>query len=268
MQRRTTIRAAYAHELARAAYRFRDHEGMSREHVLDWLARFDDADLELAVRVLQETRYYSGPDIRRMAENLVTLIRRHLRGTNPHKIFYVPVGDASRGAAVLARALTQVPGVRRERVKLMVELENVPPADIGAIVFVDDFSGTGQTLTDWWNNVEMLVRPKGAPVIVGLLVLNRPARERIEKFASALLRVEELGRERNVLAPECLSFQDPEKQTLVDYCRRTGCNPEYERGRGACGLLIAFRHLCPNNSLPILWHESKHWTALFKRRAI
>jgi hypothetical protein len=268
MGRRARIRRAHAASIDRAAHRFRDHEGVSPAHVLDWLSRFDDADIDLAIKVIEGIKYYSAPDIRRMVGILVSQIHRHLRKTRRNRIYYVPVGHQGGGASIIARALIQAPGVTREQVKHMLEVERMPKADIGAIVFVDDFSGSGDTLTDWWTNVEMMIRPRGVPIIVGLLVLNYMARPKIEKFASSLLPVEELQEESNVLSAQSAYFQQPEKDTILEYCRETGCGPEFERGYAACGLLVAFRHLCPNNSLPILWYNSKHWGRLFNRRAI
>jgi hypothetical protein len=268
MLRRTKIRHAHAASIDRAAQRFRDHEGISPALVLDWLTRFDDADIDLAIKVIDGIKYYSASDIRRMVGTLVTQIRRHLRKTRPDRIYYVPVGHQGGGASIIARALIQSPGVAREQVKHMLEIERMPKTDIGAIVFVDDFSGSGDTLTDWWTNVEMMIRPIGVPIIVGLLVLNHLARPKIEKFASSLLPVEELQEESNVLSAQCVDFQQPEKDTILEYCRETGCGPIFERGYAACGLLVAFRHLCPNNSLPILWYDSKSWGRLFNRRAI
>ncbi len=72
----------------------------------------------------------------------------------------------------------------------------------------------------------------------------------------------------NVISAMSAVFNEAEKEALLAYCRRTNASPEYLRGYGACGLLVAFKHGCPNNSLPILWHNSKVWHALFRRSAI
>ena len=43
---------------------------------------------------------------------------------------------------------------------------------------------------------------------------------------------------------------------------------DFERGFGNCGLLLAFKHGCPNNSLPVLWYSRNNWRPFFNRRAI
>ena len=63
-------------------------------------------------------------------------------------------------------------------------------------------------------------------------------------------------------------FSSKEKTALKAYCRRTACAPEYIFGKGECGLLLSFAYGCPNNSLPILWHQSGKWKRLFKRHGL
>ena len=152
---------------------------------------------------------------------------------------------------------------------LMTDLEKLSPDEVAVIVFVDDFSGTGDQLVVWWETVEQLVLPKKADVVVALLVMNGRARERIEQFAKLVISIDELGEEANVLSDENKQFDSKEKDSLLRYCEKTGCDPSYLKGRGECGLLLAFRHGCPNNSLPLLWHEKANkWQALFQRHAI
>jgi len=149
----------------------------------------------------------------------------------------------------------------------MLDLSRLNPGGARAVVFIDDFSGTGLTLEKWWENVEPLIQPIGAAVFVGLLVLNEQARTRIEQFAG-VLAVDGLDTSSNVLADDNHEFSHRQKTRLLEHCRRTQCGREYERGFGGCGLLLAFKHGCPNNSLPVLWHSAGKWRPLFNRRAI
>jgi hypothetical protein len=264
----TKIRQKYRNQIHKAALRFKDHEDMSAAHISRWLSRFADEDLELGAKVLERIQYYSGRDIREMVNSLVRMVHQSLHNLPRNKIYFVPVGRVGGGSTVLVRALADNPRISRSRIKHMVELEDIPPSDIDAIVFVDDFSGTGKTLVDWWETVEMMVLPKAATVVVGLLVMNHKARPKIENFAGVLVPVNELGEEYDVLSPYSNFFQQAEKDSLAAYCVKTGCSDQYLRGFGDCGLLVAFKHLCPNNSLPILWHESGGWNYLFRRRGI
>jgi hypothetical protein len=241
---------------------------MSRSKVLQWIEQFDDADLECGVKVLANIKYYSAPQIRQMLRTLVRLAYQRLGGIPRNRIYFVPVGRAGGGANIVARALEDVPGVSRNQIKHMLELDKLQPDDVGGIVFLDDFSGTGNTLVTWWETVEMMIRPKNARFVVAVLVLNHSALDKIQKFTEHLVGADHLTENDNSLSTLSAMFTDPEKETLLAYCGKTKSSPEYLRGFGDCGLLVAFRHGCPNDSLPILWHRSGAWLSLFRRRAM
>jgi hypothetical protein len=202
-----------------------------------------------------------------MTRQLVRIVRDEFRGIDARRIVFIPVGKPGSSANVIARALGQLRDGPRINPVTMADLERLDPGRVSAIVFIDDFSGTGQQLSEWWANVEPLVRPKTARVVVGLLVLNGVARSRLEQFARTLC-VDELDATANVLGAACADFEAEEKDVLIQYCLKTGSSADYVHGRGACGLLLSFKHGCPNNSLPILWWEGKPWRPLFKRHAI
>jgi hypothetical protein len=266
MSRTTRIQSDHQTSLQQAAERFGDHENMSEGRVLRWLTQFADTDLNLAIRVIERIRYYNATNIRSMTRRLFEIARDELKRNGHKRVAFVAVGDPGSGSGIVARVLRDI--LRGGPFKLisMVDLGRYRPKELDAIVFIDDFSGTGSTLEKWWANVEALVRPTDAAVFVGLLVLNQPARAKIESFAE-VLAVEELIN-RNVLADGNDDFSAPQKAALRSYCMKTGADSDYVSGFGNCGLLLAFRHGCPNNSLPVLWHEGKSWKPLFNRRAI
>jgi len=178
------------------------------------------------------------------------------------------VGLPFEGSSIIARALRDE--IRNERrIKQMSDLEKLEPGTFDALVFIEDFSGTGNTLKSWWNNVETIVRPRNVPFAIALLVLNNRARKIVEQFAD-LICVDELDESCNVVSPQSGSFTAPEKQKIIHYCRLTGCADKYLLGYDGCGLLVAFKHGCPNDSLPILWHTCEHapWEGLFKRSGL
>ncbi|HKH49151.1 MAG TPA: hypothetical protein VKM72_31170 [Thermoanaerobaculia bacterium] len=266
----TTIQATYRKEIDRAVESWSDHEGMSAAQVVGWLEQFEDSRIPLALSVIKKVKYLNAANIRGMAKQLIDIIRVELEDRGFNAIGFVPVGDAGSGSGTVARAIKDILRGRKYancRLLSMLEVARLQ-GDCDALVFVDDFSGTGFTLEKWWENVEPTVRPANAEIFVGLLVLNESARGRIEGFAEAVLAVEELDESHNLFAGANKDFTEADKEHLLAQCQRTGCGVRYERGFGGCGLLLAFKHGCPNNSLPILWYESETWRALFKRRAI
>lgn len=267
MNRTTRIGTEYDSDISRAVQRFADHEDMSEIRVLKWLEQFSDQDLPLAARVMASVKYHNRLSIRSMTKDLFQITTEELDDRELRTAAFVPVGTSGAGSSYVARVLREQVRGTRHRVIDMLQVSRLQPSTVSAIVFVDDFSGTGQTLRTWWDNIEPLVRPTGAVVFVGLLLLNEPARQHIEKFAD-VLAVETLDASNNVFGTENVMFSPSDKEALLEYCRRTGCSSEYERGRGQCGLLLAFKYSCPNNSIPVLWYSDRGWKPLFNRRAI
>lgn len=266
MPRLEQIEATYRAALKEAASRFGDHEGMSPGRVLTWLQQFDDADLDLGCKVLKRIRYFTGTNIRTMTRQLAEMVYEDYPETPRNRIAFVPVGDPGSGSGTLARIIRN--SHIGSPILSMADLPRKEPEDCEVVVFLDDFSGTGETLVEWWENVESIIRPLRAAVVVGLLVLTERARSGVEDFADTILAAEEIGDEANVFHKDSKEFTQPERDKLDNYCRQTGCRRLFLRGFHDSGLLIAFKHSCPNNSLPILWHDAKDWSSLFLRRPI
>jgi hypothetical protein len=267
MQRKTLIHAEYSDEVEEAIERFGDHEAMSQARLLRWLDQFSDEAMPLAIEVVKAVRYYGTANIRAMTKQLFQMITAEFASKGLTSAVFVAVGGSGSGSATVIRVLRELVRGTPHKVVTMLDVAQIQPGSLDAIAFIDDFSGTGNTLVSWWETVEPTVRPSNAAIFVGLLILNESARPRIEEFAD-VLSVTELDENANVFAAGSTLFSEEQRLQLIDYCRRTQCGTEYERGYGSCGLLIAFKHGCPNNSLPILWCDNDKWRSLFNRRGI
>jgi len=260
------IQTIYFRQISRAAQDFGDHEGVGTPRITRWILQFEDSDTPLAVKILGEITYYSSENIRSMVSQLVRLTYGRFHPISRNRILFIPIGRPYEGSSVVARVLRDE--IRNERqIKHMSDLERLRPGTFDALVFLDDFSGTGSTLRTWWDMVEPIVLPRRVPFAIALLVLNCRARQVVEEFAN-ILCVTELDETYNVVSARSGRFTAAEKEKIIHYCRMTGCSDEYQLGFGDCGLLVAFKHLCPNNSLPILWHTCERWEGLFKRSGL
>jgi len=267
MDKPAQIGAEYSEEIRAAAERFGDHEGMSPARVLKWMLQFSEEDLPLAEKLLQQLRYFNANNLRALTRQMVEMIMNEVDGATPGGTVFVPLSrEPGGGAEIVARVLRSLRNPVRPRIMTMVDLGE-PPSNVDTLVFVDDFSGTGDTLTEWWETIEALVRPLAARAVFAALIMTSGAAERVSEFAVAA-SVLELGPDSNVLGDDNAVFDGSEKERIFAYCRDTGCDAALLRGYGECGLLLAFTHGCPNNSLPILWYGDKGWDTLFLRRAI
>jgi hypothetical protein len=250
-----------------AANRFRDHEGININKVRRWAQQFGD-DLNLLENILKNINYYSSIRIREAVEELINLSCKYLK-SNISELLFVPIGSPHEGSGIIARAVRGINGVRPRNFKYMSDLAKPAGTSVfKGMILIDDFSGTGERFLEWWRMVEGLILPWELPLVIGLLVLNCKAKDILQTLPAELICVEHLDFENNVFLDNCEIFTQEEKNLVERYCRQTRCPSRYIRGRNDCGLLLAFRHGCPNNSLPILWYEKKKWINLFKRRGI
>lgn len=268
--RLTVLSAKYSTEIIAASERFGDHEGVNQGRILKWISQFTNRDLPLAITVLEKINYYDAAAIRAKTKQLVKMAIAEFKDIPLNKLFFVPVeaNGPGGGAGQIARVLKSIQEVRPSQVKTMLDFAtmNTPSK---AVVFFDDFSGTGKSLAEWWPVVEPIVRPKDVAVAFGLITITTKARSRLQELVAQILAVDDLTEQHNVLSEANTDFATAQKKRLLDYCRKTRCHQDFRMGFNDSGLLLAFKHGCPNNSLPILWWQNgNHWTPLFQRRSL
>jgi hypothetical protein len=267
LSRTDRIYANYPRQVDKAAANFGDHEEMSKGKVLGWIANFSDRDIPIALKVLESIRYYPTSKIRSMVREIVQSVKQDFSTIPWNKIFFIAIGGPWSGSMTIARVLRDTGMIYESNIKHMTELEELPASEVGALVFFDDFCGTGDTLLDWWDVNEPIILPKNAPFALALLVLNGRARRILESFIR-IVHIDELDESENVLSSSSSKFTRREKNIISRYCRKTRCETDFVNGYKGCALLLAFKHGCPDNSLPILWKESNDWISLFKRRTL
>lgn len=260
----------YESEIKKAASNFRDHEGMSEDLITHWVSQFPNKNKPTAVKVLSNIIYFSAEEMRSMTNMLVGNILSLHKKVKPENIYFFPIGGVGSSAQLIARLIKDNNRINASNVLTLLDIEKIPADKIEVAVLFDDFSGTGNSIQEWWNTVEQLVLPKAKNITFGLLVLNHIALSQIKKISNdVVVKYSRLLKPKmNIFSHSCKSFTNAEKHIISDACKKTGCGPDYAFGYGKCGLLLAFKHCCPNNSLSILWCSSGRWRGIFKRKTI
>ncbi|MHC4402187.1 MAG: phosphoribosyltransferase-like protein [Planctomycetota bacterium] len=265
---RQSLEVRYHDDIEFAVSEYGDHSGVTRARVVRWMRQVASRRQPLAARVLRSLRYYADNNLRSMARQLAEAVYSEYSEIQKNRIFFVPIGRRGSGADQVARYLRTLRLVANTRIVELIDLHRKPAEEIDVVVAFDDFSGTGQTIREWWDMNATLILPKQADLVLGVLVLNHLARPPLEEISEQIMAIDELSEKYNVFDDDCERFTKNEKRSLLTLCRATGCSDAYLKGRGECGLLVVFKHGCPNNSLPILWHHREGaWEALFQRRA-
>ena len=249
--------------------KYADHPNINRNNVINWIRQFPSKTRRICPKIVDFLSYYSSSCLNAMTNELIRIIQHNYSNYRLNEIGFVPIGGAGSGAQLIARRIKSIRGIPKNNIVNLFELTQTDIKNrLKAIVFIDDFSGTGNTIKDWLLTIEPIILPLGLEMSFGILVLNYVADEELSKINKNIHFIEYLNKNRNIFYNECNSFSSNEKAAILTACKITCCTDTYLKGYGECGLLVSFQHGCPNNSLPILWYSSKKWINLFNRREV
>jgi len=205
--------------IQRAVEDLADHQGIRRSKIIRWMSQFPPKSGKLSAKILKTIKYYSTSNISIMTKELVDTVFNIYNGTNRRNIFFVPIGTPGSGSQIVARHLKNISKVPKANIIDLLKLHNISKQRIiEVIILIDDFSGTGQTIYEWWQNVETLILPINAQVGLGLLVLNYKARSKLQNIINKIVSVNDLEENENVFDENCKIFTDKEKRQLLSLC--------------------------------------------------
>lgn len=236
-----------------------------------WLQQFHTADQDMAARVLDAVQFVTHQAMedafRLMLSRLSRWDKAKSRRIGKWRFVAFSRAAGESGDTMLHkwRSATRLGPSRYD--DLFINKRDLVREELGpndTVVFLDDFAGTGRQVCKGWSEVMAELLPGEPRIYLVLVVLGRDARQRIS--SETPLRVissVKLKEGDNIFSTRCTHFTRPEKDTLLQYCRRA--NRRDPKGYGDCGLVIVLAHKTPNNSIPVLHTEHDNWTALFPR---
>lgn len=250
-------------------FRFYRHSP-SREELVAWLKQFAAEHQLLGAKVLDEVILLSDIAIQQGYHNALAGLPGWSEDETQRSGTWAFVGlggQAESGPAML-HMFREANGLTSDRYQnLFVTLADLPDLRLTArdtVVFVDDFSGTGDQFSSRWAVYQELVSSE-ARTYLFLAAATSFAIERLARLDDLEVRAEMiLGPERNVFDEASATFSADERVHLMAYCRRADRrNP---RGWGDCGVLLVISRKTPNNSLPILHVTKPRWKGVFPRK--
>lgn len=236
-----------------------------------WLNQFNQHDRDLAARVLDCVEFITNEQMSAAFRSILNRLEgwdkdeKRRRGRWRFVPFSGSAGESGDSMLHKFRLANGLNG--RMYNKLFIyrsELlgEKMGPGD--TVVFVDDFSGTGnQACTAWRREFEELLPDKPTVYLI-LIAASNAARERIEDETDlTVISHIQLTEADDIFSSRCRHFTQDERDKLLQYCRRG--DKHNPRGFGDCGFVVVFTHNCPNNSIPILHVYNQRWEGLFRR---
>lgn len=245
-------------------------ETVTQAIVEDWIEQFEDRHKDTAARVLDSLQF--------ITFNTIGVAFRDALASLPGwsvseskrvgKWRFVPFSQSSGESADsmmhrfrIANNLAGKPHNPMFLYRSELASEGLGPED--SVVFVDDFTATGDQVLEAWEIFAELLTECGNIYYV-CVAASKSAIARVQNETDMKVIAQcILTSKDDIFDDACAYFDDKEKRTIEQYCKLASkANP---RGRGNCGYVLVFAHQCPNNSIPILHAESRNWTPLFPR---
>ncbi|MDP1825528.1 MAG: ATP-binding protein [Archangium sp.] len=260
-----------------------------------WLEQFGAFSRQrLAFKLLQQLRFVSEQEIReklRLAHSLVLksipeFVRKSRADRRQDVVVTYIDGPAKSGQYYASRyaeenfiassAVLEISGFE----KGLERLETTSGHSANGLVIVDDFVGTGRSLT---GNLEKFLERERATIlsrsmsVVVVVLAATPEGERHLRAGLATLGVPKVDlRVCEPLGPSHFAFAEKngnwldegERARAKAMCIELGVQLARDSplGFGDQGLLLVFPQTCPNNTLPVLHAEKRgHWRPLFPR---
>ena len=264
-------------------------QAITEDKVRGWLEQFGRLpDQRLMFTLLERLRFYTDGFIRQKMKEIHDVVKRKtVHRIEPGKlkrsdILVGYLDNPAKSGAHLARLYADEASILVGNVVEKGKLAEVlnEREDIQALLFLDDFVGTGKSARAYLKEVHAMiaeiVSKREISVFFAAVVAYIDGRKDIEELCESLAPpihthvceiLDETARcfsEVSHIFPDTHE-RESAKAIALTYGKQLEKNCPL--GFGELELAIVFERGCPNNSLPILWSESTahKWIPLFKR---
>lgn len=242
----------------------------SQQHILAWLSLFSQADQSIAIRILDNLLLISETKIHAGYREALDSVPNWNGAANQRTgrwYFCGYANHAHESGPVMLRMFAEANRLMKPSQNSMFvtprELPELKLTAADTLVFVDDVSGSGKQVVDYWPLMSELIASEART----FLILTAATQTALNAIASntelkviAQHVIDDTG---NVFHNNCTFLTAAEKTKLRTYCKKADAkNP---KGFGDCGLLLVLSHKTPNNTIPIIHVHHTRWQGLFPR---
>jgi len=255
----------------------RFENALSQLDIVLWLENFDKSDWKKALIVLNSFEYYSTKDIVREFDIGLKSIISEIG--KEKKVFLVPIGNTGKSGMAMIYYLKKTL-LKNTKIKIIEDNDFSQVDENSNLILVDDFSGTGNTVITYYNNIKHKFSPEVIPYVLTIAFMEK-AQTNLKE-----INLKIFGNKRNsVFLPRGSVFgYYPKMKAIREFCFKYGDKiyPEeqyntkktllHPLGYANSQTLLGFEHSIPNNTLPIIWADctikgtKKKWHPIFPRR--
>jgi len=246
-------------------------EALSQGIIDRWIDQFDRKDRDIAARLLDSVDFINNLQIRSAFRNILNSLEGWNINENLRrgKWRFVPFsGTSGSSADSMIHIFRQANSLARNKFNSLFvyksDLLRETYTEDDTILFIDDFSATGNQACESWKEFFFEIVPPEPKKRLILVASSDIAIERI-RTETDLEVINEiiLTDSDNIFHDRCHHFSTREKGVLLKYCNNA--DKRNPRGYGDTGYVVVFSHGCPNNTIPVLHVNKKQWRGLFPR---
>jgi hypothetical protein len=236
--------------------------------IIRWLENFEEDEVDLAIDLLSVYEYIPFNEFMFRLNDLLFEILKGIPAGE--KIIIFPYGKVGKSGTLVTYPLKNTDAFKKRQndIELTHDFENIKnPEEYNHFIFLDDFIGSGQTFCTEYSKVdyvkEWIEDNKIENVYLLSTIIMAEGKKYIEDRFSKIKIVSE---ERNKIFDKSLS---PLKafgniDAIDNMAKKHGGKNAY--GYDKSQSLISYFHCTPNNTLSVIWSESK-WFPIFPRFA-
>ena len=298
-QRQSIEDASYVtdDEINELVSRWPDYRGVqtTTHAVRDWISQVSShVQQRYLYKLLERIRFYSKLEIRHGMKSLHDRLKSKLpfivtksRAQRRKDIWVTYIDGPGKSGNQHASIYAEENAISTTCIKEIHELDSYCsnrkkiPSNVSSIVIVDDFIGTGSSLSSnltvfFEKNGDFLIASE-ISVYVVVLCATIKGEEKVRQTLSSLSETSDLliheNLDNNHYAFNAINpiwSDEAERNAAKDLIQRLGSNVDKNRPLGYkdSAMLIVFNRNCPNNTLPILHSRSRGesaWNPLFER---
>ncbi|MCW0234258.1 MAG: hypothetical protein OJJ21_11725 [Ferrovibrio sp.] len=240
------------------------------EHISAWLNLFDEDDQGFAIRILDNLKLISDHDIHTGHRAGLTQVPDWHENANNRTGKWYFCGYAHSGAKSGHAMLHKFAEANRlngdNQRDMFVTPHELPKLKLTAadtVVFVDDVSGSGNQVIEYWDTISELIASEARTFLILTAATERALARIAEETELKVIAHHVIDHTGNIFHDDCNLLDADEKAKLLAYCMKA--DKKVPKGYGDCGLLLVLSHKTPNNTIPVIHAWKPKWKGLFPR---
>jgi hypothetical protein len=239
--------------------------------IIKWLENFEENEIDFAIDLLSVFEYIPFDEFMFRLNDLLFKILENI--PDDEKIIIFPYGKVGKSGTLVTYPIKNTASYknRQNDILLTHDIENVKNlSGYKHIIFIDDFIGSGKTFIEEYKKVKRIKHWIDNNQFKGFYLLSAIIMEEGKiKIEDAFSEIKIRAEVRNKIFKNGKSPLTAFKNVLLLKTMASKYGKLHSHiaplGFDDGQSLISFFHGTPDNTLPIIWVETKNWNAIYPR---